>query len=188
MIRKPDSPGTRSARLASVRLAFVLPASVLLAWTCAPADPEPVEVPAIDTLPADIALDSQSLPTYDPDDPFFGFDLDGTVAATTEQRHLALRLLNDGSEDVLVYADGGAGEVRIDSVAAGARTRVDLLTRATVVTLRSTSLTGRELRRVEITTTTDTVRDVVISATVGPEGVDRSPHTGDGLVASLRAM
>lgn len=143
----------------------------------------------MDTLPADIAFDSPGGPTHDPDDPFFGFDLDRTVAAaTTEQRTLALRLLNDGSEDVLVFADGGAGEVRIDSVAAGARTRVDLLTRASVVSLRSVSLTGRVLRHVEITAGADTVEDVVINAPDDPEGVDSSPHTGDGRTASRRAM
>ena len=183
MIRGADSTGSHASLRSFVRLSFVL-----LAWTCAPAEPEPVEAPAIDTLPADIALEPPDLPAYDRDDPFFGFDLDRTAVATAEQRKLALRLLNDGSEDVLVFADGGAGEVRIDSVAAGAWTRVDLLTRASVVTLRSISLTGEILRRVEIATGADTVRDVVISATEGTEGVDRSPHTGEEHKASLPSM
>ena len=178
MIRGADSPGSRAALLSFV----------LLAWTCAPAEPEPVEAPAIDTLPADIAFDSPGAPTFDPDDPFFGFDLDRTVATATEQRKLALRLLNEGAEDVLVFADGGAGEVRIDSVAAGAWTRVDLLTRAPVVTLRSISLSGRVVSRVEITAAADTVTDVVISATLGPDGVDRSQHTGDGKTTGRRVM
>ena len=140
MIRAADAPRSRAALLTFA----------LLAWTCAPAEPEPVEVPAIDSLPADIAFDPPGCSSYDPDEPFFGFDLDRTPDAETEQRTLALRLRNDGSEDVLVFADAGAGEVRIDSVAAGTWTRVDLLTRASVVALRSISLTGRVLRRVEI--------------------------------------
>lgn len=188
MIRGVDLPGSRAPFLSFAHLVLALLALVLLAWTCAPAEPEPVEIPAIDTLPADIAHDPPDVPTYDPDDPFYGFDLDHTVVAATEQRKLALRLFNDGSEDVLVFADGGAGEVRIDSVAAGAWTRVDLLTRASVITLRSTSLTGRVLRRIEIATGADTVRDVVISATVGTKGVDRSPHTGEERTASRRSM
>lgn len=178
MTRGAYSPGSRTALLSFA----------LLACTCAPAEPEPVEIPAIDSLPADIAFDPPRGPPYDPDDPFFGFDLDRTPEAATEQRTLALRLRNDGSEDVLVFADAGAGEVRIDSVAAGAWTRVDLLTRASVVALRSISLTGRVVRRVEITVGADTVRDVVISAAGSPEGVDRSPHTTGWRTASREAM
>ncbi|TFG64050.1 MAG: hypothetical protein E4H28_05665 [Gemmatimonadales bacterium] len=84
--------------------------------------------------------------------------------AATETREVALRLRNDGSEDALVYADGGAGEVRIDSVAAGGWTRIALETRAPILTLHSTDLGGRLLRRVEITVGVDSVREVIIGS------------------------
>jgi hypothetical protein len=131
---------------------------------CAPAEPESTQEPTVDTL----AVGEESrLPDgqqQSPDDPFFGFDLDRTVAATTKQREVALRLVNEGLEDVLVFADAGAGEVMVDSISAGDWTRVDLVTRAQAVTLKSTDLRGRILRRVEITVGLDSVRQVIVSA------------------------
>ena len=133
---------------------------------CAPGEPESAQEhePIVDTLAVGEEPSIPDGPQENPEDPFFGFDLGRTVASTTEQREVALRLVNEGLEDVLVFADAGAGEVRVDSISAGGWARVDLVTRAPVVTLRSTDLGGRFLRRVEITVGSDSVRQVVVSA------------------------
>lgn len=151
--------------------AGLLPVLLLLAASvgaCAPAAPEPAQEPTVDTLRVGGDSTLVDSPLDNPGDPFFGFDLDRTVASTTDQQELALRLRNEGLEDVLVFADAGAGEVWVDSVSAGGWTRVDLVTRAPVVTLRSTDLGGRFLRRLEITVDVgggvDSVREVIVSA------------------------
>jgi len=143
---------------------------VVVVAACAPTETDPELASTVDTLEAVTGVEAEAslsplVPRpADSENPFAGFDLDETVATTTEQQEVALRLRNDGVDDVLVFADGGAGEVRIDSVTGGAWTRVDLLTRAPVVTVRSTDLTGRDIQRVEITVGIDTVREVLVSA------------------------
>lgn len=153
MIRQPVSGLT----LAILSLSFVLGA-------CIPSDEQSEPESAVDRL---VAVDSATVPHRTPvasKDPFSGFGLGDTVAVATEPQEVLLRLRNDSSEDVLVFADGGAGEVQVDSIGAGGWTRVELVTRAPTVILRSTDLHGRLLRRVEITVGTDTVREVSVSA------------------------
>jgi len=151
------------------RGATLLTLAIVVA-ACAPTGADPELASTADTVEAvtGVEAEASSSPLVrrpgDPQNPFSGFDLDKTVATTTDQQKVPLRLRNNGVDDVLVFADGGAGEVKIDSVTAGAWTRVDLLTRAPVVTVRSTDLTGRDLQRVEITVGIDTVREVLVSA------------------------
>jgi len=153
VIRQPISGLT----LAILSLSFVPGA-------CTPTDKRSEPESTVDEL---VAVDSSTVPHSMPvtrEDPFSGFDLGDTVAAATEQQEVFLRLRNSGSEDALVFADGGAGEVQVDSIGAGGWTRVELVTRAPTVILRSTDLHGRLLRRVEITVGADTVREVIVSA------------------------
>ena len=164
------TPGaTIIPRIPSRQSLMLLILAVVVA-ACAPTETDPELASTVDTVEAvtGVEAEASSSPLVprpgDPENPFSGFDLDETVATTTEQREVLLRLRNDGVDDVLVFADGGAGEVRIDSVTGGAWTRVNLLTRAPVVTVRSTDLTGRDIQRVEITVGIDTVREVLVSA------------------------
>ena len=153
MIRQPISGLT----LATLSLSFVFGA-------CTPSDKQPEPESTVDRR---VAVDSATVPQRTPaasEDPFYGFELGDTVAVATEQQEVMLRLRNDGSEDVLVFADGGAGEVQIDSIGAGGWTRVELVTRAPTLILRSRDLHGSLLRRVEITVGADTVREVRVSA------------------------
>ncbi len=142
----------------------LLLAVVVLATGCADNQSEPTaEIPA-DSSSISTRTEEPSPEPADSLDPLFGFDLDDTIGSTSEQRRLALRLRNDGEEDALVFADGGSGEVLIDSVPAGTWTRVDVLTRASRIVLRSATLTGRNLRRIEIDTDLDMLREVIIQA------------------------
>ena len=142
--------------------------SAFLVLACGETDqPSPPEHVA-DTVSAQIRAAAPAAGASDPTDPFFGFDLGQPVATTTIQRAFRLRLRNDGDEDVLVFADGGAGEVRIDSVTAGQWTEVELVTRAPLVVVRSATPAGRNLRRLEIDPVADTVREVVVH---GPPAV-----------------
>lgn len=139
-------------------------AGVTLATGCAESRSEPsAEIVADSSITGGLTEPPSPEPA-DSLDPLFGFDLDAPAAGTSEQHRLALRLRNDGEEDALVFADGGSGEVLIDSVAAGSWTRVDVLTRASRIILRSATPTGRSLRRIEIETDLDMLREVVIQA------------------------
>lgn len=145
-----------------------LPAVLLIGAALVPGCAEPVSDQSLEAVADPSDIESQSEPlreeAYDPADPFFGFDLDAPVVPAAEQRRLPLRLRNDGVVDALVYADGGAGEVLVDSVSAGGSKRVDLMTRATAVVLRSATPTGRTLRSVEIETGIDSLREIAIHA------------------------
>lgn len=141
-------------------------AVVMLAAGCADSESEPPVETAVDTSLTGSLTERPSPELDDSLDPLFGFDLDAPAAGTSEQHRLALRLRNDGEEDALVFADAGAGEVLVDSVAAGSWTRVDILTRASRVVLRSATPAGRNLRRIEIETELDMLREVVIQADV----------------------
>jgi len=145
-------------------VALVLLVIGTVTGACAPAEPESTQELAVDTVAVGEDSRLPDGPEENPEDPFFGFDLDRTVAATTEQREVLLRMVNEGLEDVLVFADAGAGEVRVDSISAGDWTRVVLVTRSPAVTLRSTDLRGRILRIVEIPVGADSVRQVIVSA------------------------
>lgn len=101
-------------------------------------------------------------------DPFAGFELAAGETASIEPRRIALRLVNPDDGTAIVFADGGAGEVLLDSVAARSEARVDVLTRAPVVTLRSVGPSGRELRATEVTVGPDTV--VAVGVGVGSRG------------------
>lgn len=137
---------------------------VVLAAGCADNESVPPVKTAVDTSLTGSLAEQPSPEPNDSLDPLFGFDLDAPAANTSEQHRLALRLRNDGEEDALVFADAGAGEVLVDSVAAGSWSRVDILTRASRVVLRSATPAGRSLRHIEIETELDMLREVVVQA------------------------
>lgn len=100
-------------------------------------------------------------------DPFAGFELDAGPTVSTDLRRLSLMLRNDAPTMAIVHADGGADEVLLDSVPAGSGRRVDLLTRASVVTLRAETPDRRALRTIEVAVGADTVVEVLVGA-AGP--------------------
>jgi hypothetical protein len=95
------------------------------------------------------------------DDPFRGFEVPGENG-TGEMRHYRLRLRNDGTALAIVSADGGAGEVLVDTVPAGSWRPVEIDSRARVVRLRSVSPSGEVLRETELGLPGDTAIDVDI--------------------------
>lgn len=98
------------------------------------------------------------------DDPFAGFELEAGPEAGAVDRRIALLLRNHSDRLAVVYADGGAGEVLLDSVPAGSDSRVDIVSRASMITLRSLSGEGDLLRVAEVTPAPDTVIEVMVGA------------------------
>lgn len=94
-------------------------------------------------------------------DPFPGFELDANPAEAVERR-VALLLRNHAARTAIVYADGGAGEVLLDSVPPGSDVRVDILSRAATIALRSVAPDGELLRETEVSPGPDTVVDVIV--------------------------
>jgi hypothetical protein len=94
------------------------------------------------------------------DDPFYGFDLDRVGSEDRDEKLLALRLRNDGTEDAVVFADAGAGEVFLDSVEAGGWSRVDLVTRGPDVQLRTAWPSGETIQLVDLAVVPDSVVEV----------------------------
>lgn len=109
---------------------------------------------------ADDADDAAALGTGN--DPFMGFELDAESAANDVERRIALLLRNQGSRTAIVYADGGAGELLLDSVPPGADARVDILSRAATIVLRSVSPEGGLLRTTRLHPGPDTIVDVIV--------------------------
>lgn len=101
-------------------------------------------------------------------DPFAGFPLEAGPEVSADPRRLRLLLRNDAGLMAIVRADGGAGEVVLDSVPPASRRRVDLLTRAPTVTLRVQTSEGRALRTVEVVVGTDSLTEVLVGAADGP--------------------
>lgn len=101
-------------------------------------------------------------------DPFAGFELNAGPEISADLRRLSLLLRNDGPSVVVVHADGGAEEVLLDSVPAESRHRVDLLTRAPVVTLRTEAPGGRTLSTAEIAVGPDSVVEVRVGTAAEP--------------------
>lgn len=95
-------------------------------------------------------------------DPFAGFQLEAGPGVSDVPRQIALRLRNDSEQTALVYADGGAGEVLLDSVPPKAESRIDVVTRAGTISLRSVSPDGTSLRSTEVTAGLDTVVEVIV--------------------------
>lgn len=94
-------------------------------------------------------------------DPFTGFELEADPAAAVERR-IALLLRNHDARTAVVYADGGAGEVLLDSVPPGSDIRVDILSRAATIALRSVAPDGEVLRETEVSPGPDTIVDVIV--------------------------
>ncbi len=94
-------------------------------------------------------------------DPFTGFELDADPATAVERR-VALLLRNHDARTAVVYADGGAGEVLLDSVPPGSDIRVDILSRAATIALRSVAPDGELLRETEVSPGPDTIVDVIV--------------------------
>lgn len=114
-----------------------------------------------DTPPRDtVSVESQVI--EDADDPFYGFDIDRVSDQGGEERQLALRLRNEGTEDAVVFAEAGAGEVFLDSVEAGSWSRVDLVTRGSAVTLRSARRSGETMHRLDPGVLPDSIIEVQV--------------------------
>lgn len=94
-------------------------------------------------------------------DPFTGFELDAAPANGVERR-IELLLRNHDARLAVVYADGGAGEVLLDSVPPGSDVRVDILSRAATIALRSVAPDGELLRETEVSPGPDTIVDVIV--------------------------
>jgi len=103
-----------------------------------------------------------------PADPFAGFELSADPQVSTELRRLSLLLRNDGPSVVVVHADGGAEEILLDSVPAESLHRVDLLTRAPVVTLRAEAPGGRTLSTAEVAVGPDSIVEVRVGTAADP--------------------
>jgi len=97
-------------------------------------------------------------------DPFAGFELDAGPGADAADRRIALLLRNHNAGMAIVYADGGAGEVLLDSVAAGSAVRIDILSRASMIALRSVTEDGALLRATEVSPGLDTIIEVVVGS------------------------
>lgn len=115
--------------------------------------------------------DSSRVPDGDssaaPDDPFGGFELPGDSGAG-DMRKFRLRLRNDGDGIAIVFADGGAGEVLVDSVPAGSWRPVDIESRARFVRLRSVDAAGDPLREIDLGQPADTAVDVAVGLRLAP--------------------
>jgi hypothetical protein len=123
-----------------------------------------------DTVARDTAGDS--IAAADPDagsadDPFTGFQLDADPVNHVERR-IALLLRNHDARTAIVYADGGAGEVLLDSVPPGSDIRVDILSRAGTIALRSVTPEGDLLRATEVSPGADTVVGVIVGPPSAP--------------------
>lgn len=120
-----------------------------------------------DSGAADSVVPESEAPGAPVDDPFAGFELEAAPGATADSRRIALLLRNLGTRLAVVYADGGAGEVLLDSVAGGGEARVDIATRATSIMLRSMTPDGDTLRTEEIIAGPDTVLEVIVGGAAG---------------------
>ena len=131
-----------------------------------PGEGEPAELDAdsvaarVDSATAEADAPGQ----WSADDPFAGFELEAGPEAGAVDRRIALLLRNQADRLAVVYADGGAGEVLLDSVPAGSDSRVDILSRASTITLRSLSAEGELLREAEVTPAPDTQIEVIVGA------------------------
>ncbi|MGI9037972.1 MAG: hypothetical protein ACR2GQ_03820 [Gemmatimonadota bacterium] len=96
-------------------------------------------------------------------DPFQGFDLP-SENGTGEMLRYRLRLRNDGDSLAIVYADGGAGEVLLDTVPPGSWRPVEVDSRARRVRLRSVTPGGDLLRETELGVPADTVIDLAVGS------------------------
>lgn len=137
----------------SLRLGLIL---ALGAGACAGAEPGSEAAP-IDTSTIAVADSQPTAP--EAEGPFRGFDIDRSAESRIE-RTVALRLRNDGSEDAVVYADAGAGEVLLDTVAAGRWSRVDLVSFGSIVTLRSARASGESTHQLDLAAVPDSIIEV----------------------------
>ena len=130
-------------------------------------DTSPEDATLEDAAARDSATDSAAAVRPDAgsgDHPFTGFQLDADPVNAVERR-IALLLRNHDVRTAIVYADGGAGEVLLDSVPPGSDIRVDILSRAGTIALRSVSPEGDLLRATEVYPGPDTIVDVIVGPT-----------------------
>ena len=127
--------------------------------------PDAADAPALeDSVAPGSATDSVRAAAPDTGlsaDPFKGFELDADPA-TADERRIALLLRNRDARTAVVYADGGAGEVLLDSVPPGSDVRVDILSRAATIALRSVTPDGALLRETVVSPGPDTIVDVIV--------------------------
>lgn len=115
-----------------------------------------------DSVPTDHGDSATSAaPRASTEDPFRGFDLP-SENGTGEMRRYRLRLRNDGDSLAIVFADGGAGEVLLDTVPAGSWRPVEVDSRARLVRLRSVTPGGSPLRSTELGAPADTAIDLAV--------------------------
>lgn len=144
--------------------------AAVAASACGGADHEADDVRPNDAVVEDsVASDSASdtapatRDTGSADDPFTGFQLDADAANAVERRS-ALLLRNHDARMAIVYADGGAGEVLLDSVPPGSESRIDILSRASTIALRSVTPDGELLRETEVSPGLDTIVAVIVGS------------------------
>lgn len=94
--------------------------------------------------------------------PFAGFELPAGHPVGREARLARLLLSNASDEPAIVYGDGGAGEVLLDTVPPESERRVDVTTRAFRLGVRSETAAGEALRRDEVTVGADSVLEVSV--------------------------
>lgn len=117
---------------------------------------------ALEDEPASRAEAERSPASVDEGDPFAGFSVDAGPGAPGPERRLPLRLLNHSDAPAIVYADGGAGEVVLDTIEPGVEARIDVLTRSPALTLRSLAPGGREMETARVEAPLDSVLDIVV--------------------------
>lgn len=94
--------------------------------------------------------------------PFVGFELPAGHPVGREARLARLLLSNASAEPAVVYGDGGAGEVLLDTVPPESERRVDVTTRAFRLGVRSETAAGEALRQDEVTVGADSVLKVSV--------------------------
>lgn len=139
-------------------------AAALAVGACGGPDDAADDAAVEDTVAPDEIGDSIAATpdTGSTDDPFTGFELEADPTLNAAERRIALLLRNHDARTAIVYADGGAGEVLLDSVPPGAETRVDILSRAGTIALRSVTPEGEVLRNTEVSPGPDTIVDVIV--------------------------
>lgn len=113
-----------------------------------------------------VAADSAAGPSprMNGKDPLHGFELPSAGEPLSEARIVRLLLRNASDEPAVVYGDGGAGEVLLDTVPPHGEQRVDVTTRAVRLALRSETASGEALRRDEVSVGVDSVLAVSVGA------------------------
>lgn len=110
------------------RMRLLPTAIAIIAVACGAESPPDAEIVAADSLPS-----LAPTPEPPPGDPLA--EMRRVADAGRIERMYHLLLVNNGPESLVIRAEAGAGDVAVDSVAAGDSVRVDLAVRSDSVTL-----------------------------------------------------